>query len=64
MSKPCRRASRAQIKALRVHKKQQEQALREQQRQAGLLPRTPPPLPNTGSTYADIAEEQQAARRR
>ena len=34
--------------------------MREQQRRDGLLPRTPPPLPNTTSTWASIAEEQQA----
>ena len=59
MSKPCQRPQQAEIQALRAHKRQQERALREQQRQAGLLPRTPPPLPNTCSTYASIAEEQQ-----
>ena len=60
MSKPGRRPSRAEIKEQRSHKRQQERALREQQRRDGLLPRTPPPLPNTCSTYASIAEEQQA----
>ena len=37
-----------------------EQALREQQRQAGLIPHAPAPLPNHGSAYASIAAEQQA----
>ena len=60
MSKPCRRPSRAELKEQRSHKRQQEKALREQQRRDGLLPRTPPPLPNTTSTCASIAEEQQA----
>jgi hypothetical protein len=60
MSKPCQRPQQAEIRALRAHKRQQERALREQQRRDGLLPRTPPPLPNTCSTYADITEEQQA----
>ena len=60
MSKPCQRPQQAQIRALRAHKRQQEKALREQQRRDGLLPRTPPPLPNTCSAYASIAEEQQA----
>jgi hypothetical protein len=43
MSKPCRRPSRAAIKEQRAHKKQQEQALREEQRQAGLIPQAPAP---------------------
>jgi len=60
MSKPCRRPSRAEIKEQRSHKRQQEQALRAQQRRDGRLPRTPPPLPNATSTYASIGEEQQA----
>jgi hypothetical protein len=60
MSKPCRRPQRAAIKELRSHKKQQEQALRKQQRQDGLIPRAPAPLPNRCSAYASIAEEQQA----
>jgi hypothetical protein len=60
MSKPCQRPSRAEIKAQRAEKRQQERALREQQRRDGLLPRTPPPLPNTCSAYANIDEEQQA----
>ena len=60
MSKPCRRPSRAELKEQRSHKRQQEKALREQQRRDGLFPRTPPPLPNTTSTYASLAEEQQA----
>jgi hypothetical protein len=60
MSKPCRRPSRAAIKQQRAYKKQQEQALRTQQRQDGLVPRRPAPLPNGCSTYATIAEEQQA----
>jgi hypothetical protein len=60
MSKPCQRPQRAAIKAQRCHKRRQEKALGEQRRQVGLLPRTPPPLPNTCSTYASIAAEQQA----
>jgi len=60
MSKPCRRPSRAELKEQRSHKRRQEKALREQQRRDGLLPRTPPPLPNTCSAYANIDEEQQA----
>ncbi len=60
MSKPCRRPSRAAIKEQRSHKKQQAQALREQQRQAGLIPRAPAPVPNGGSADATIAAEQQA----
>jgi hypothetical protein len=60
MSKPCRRPTRAAIKEQRAHKKQQEQALRTQQRQDGLVPRRPAPLPNGCSAYATIAEEQQA----
>ena len=60
MSKPCRRPSRAELKEQRSHKRQQEKALREQQRRDGLFPRTPPPLPNTTSTCASLAEEQQA----
>ncbi|WP_157817397.1 transposase family protein [Candidatus Thiodictyon syntrophicum] len=60
MSKPCRRLSRAAIKEQRAHKKQQEQALRQQQRQDGLIPRVPAPLPNRCSAYATLAEEQQA----
>jgi len=60
MSKPCCRPSRAAIKEQRAHKKQQEQALRHQQRQDGLLPHAPAPLPNGCSAYATIAEEQQA----
>lgn len=60
MSKPCRRPSRATIKEQRAHKKQQEQALRQQQRQDGLIPRAPAPLPNCCSADATIAAEQQA----
>ena len=60
MSKPCQRPQQAEIRALRACKRQQERALRERQRRDGLLPRTPPPLPNPCSTYADIAAEQQA----
>jgi len=60
MSKPCRCPQRAAIKEQRAHKKQQEQALRKEQREAGLIPRRPAPLPNRCSAYATIAEEQQA----
>ncbi len=60
MSKPGQRPQRAAIKAQRCHKKQQEKALREQQRCDGLRARTPPPLPNTCSSYTSIAAEQQA----
>ena len=60
MSKPCHRPSRAAIKKQRADKKQQEQALRTQQRQDGLIPHAPAPLPNGCSAYATIAEEQQA----
>ena len=60
MSEPCCRPSCAELKEQRSHKRQQEKALREQQRRDGLLPRTLPPLPNTTSTYASIDEEQQA----
>jgi hypothetical protein len=60
MSKPCRRPSRAAIKEQRSHQRQQEQALRAQQRRDGLFARTPPPVPNATSTYASLGEEQQA----
>jgi hypothetical protein len=52
MSKPCCRPSRAAIKEQRAHKKPQEQALRHQQRQDGLIPHAPAPLPNCCSAYA------------
>jgi len=60
MSKPCRRPKRATIKAERRAKRAQEQALREHLRQAGQAPPAAAALPNRRSTYADIAEEQQA----
>ena len=60
MSKPGQRPQRAAIKAQRCHKKQQEKALREQQRCDGLRACTAPPLPNTCSSYTSIAAKQQA----
>ena len=60
MSKVSLRPSREAIKAQRRHKKQQEKALREQQKTAGLIPRRPQALPNTCSPYATKIEEQQA----
>jgi len=60
MSKPSRRPGREAIKEQRCKKKRQEKALREQQVSKGLLPKTPPPLPNLCSTYATVAQEQQA----
>lgn len=60
MSKLSRRPQREAIKAQRRKKKQQEKALRDRRGSTGLLPRTPPPLPNTCSTYTTIVQEQQA----
>jgi hypothetical protein len=60
MSKSSRRPNREEIKDQRRNKKRQEKALRERQKAAGLIPRTPPALPNTCSSYATVEEEQQA----
>ncbi len=59
MSKVSRHPNREAIKEQRRHKKQQEKALREQQKTEGLAPRRPPALPNTCSSYATKTEEQQ-----
>jgi hypothetical protein len=60
VSKASTRPQREAIKAQRHEKKQQEKALRARQRAAGLLPRTPPPRPNTCSAYTSVAQERQA----
>jgi len=60
MSKPSRCPQREAIKEQRRKKKQQEKALRARQLSEGLLPRTPPALPNTCSACATVAQEQQA----
>ncbi len=59
MSKPCRRPSRTAIKEQRAQKKQQELALNERRRRAGLLPHRPAPRPNRGTINATTDEEQQ-----
>jgi hypothetical protein len=60
MSKPSRRPQREEIKAQRCQKKHQEKALRDRHREAGLVPRPVPALPNTCSADATIAQEQEA----
>ncbi len=59
MSKASQRPSREAIKEQRCHKKQQEKALRKQQKDEGLIPRTAPALPNACSPHTTKEEEQQ-----
>ena len=60
MSQPSQRPQREAINEQRREKKRQDKALRARQISEGLLPRRPPPLPNTCSAYATVAQEQQA----
>jgi hypothetical protein len=60
MSKPCRRPTRAAIKELRSEKKRQEKALNAKLRATGQVPHSPASLPNRCSTFATVAEEQEA----
>ena len=60
MSKPCRRLTRAGIRAQRGNKRRQEKALNATQRAMGFVPTSPAPLPNRCSPFATIAEEQAA----
>ena len=57
MKKTSCRPNREEIKEQRRHKKRQEKALRERQRAEGLVPRTPPALPNTCTAYKTVEEE-------
>ena len=59
MSKPSRRLNREAIKEQRREKKKQEKALRKRQQAEGLVPRTPPALPNRCSPHTTPEEEQQ-----
>ena len=60
MSKPCRRPTRAGIRAQRSDKKRQEQALNAKRRAMGQRPQSPPPLPNRCSAFTTIDEERAA----
>ncbi|MEF8753860.1 MAG: transposase family protein [Accumulibacter sp.] len=60
MSKPCRRPTRAGIRAQRSDKRRQEQALNAKRRAMGQRPQSPPPLPNRCSAFTTIDEERAA----
>jgi hypothetical protein len=63
MSQPSRRLQREAIKEQRRKKKRQHRALRDRQLSEGLLPPTPPALPNTCSAYATVAHSVRAKKR-
>ena len=60
MSKPGLRPARAALKELRSEKRRQEKALNAKLRATGQVPHSPASLPNRGSAFATVDEEQEA----